>query len=275
MPGIRDFSAVVREIAGVVKAHVAGAIAPLAERVKALEERPLEKGEKGDPGPAGKDAEPVLLADVVAELVRCADLKPVLDLMVSEAVAEHLKANPPAPGKDGRDGANGEPGPMGPQGPAGEKGIDGADGVGLAGAIIDRDGNLVVTTTKGEAISLGVVVGKDGAPGKDGRDGFSLDDLEIEDDADGTITLRFVRGDLVREKHVRYPRGDRGVYRGDEVYRKGDGVTYGGSWWVAQKDAPEGAPGLSGDWRLAVKKGRDGKDGRNGIDKTAPVKVAS
>lgn len=108
---------------------------------------------------------------------------------------------------------------------------------------------------------------------KDGRDGFGLDDLSIEDDSDGTITLRFARGELVREKQIRYPRGDRGVFREGEAYRKGDGATYGGSWWIAQKDEPAGVPGLSGDWRLAVKKGRDGKDGRNGIDKTAPVKL--
>lgn len=256
--------------------YIQRAISPLSSRVKALEDRQPERGEKGDPGDPGQpgpqgergaDGASVEVGEVVAGLLASDGLA----ALVARAVAGHFEANPVQPGKDGRDGA---PGPQGPQGPAGEKGIDGADGVGLAGAIIDRDGGLVVTTTKGEAIPLGVVVGKDGAPGKDGRDGFSLDDLQIEDDADGTITLRFVRGDLVREKQVRYPRGDRGVYRGDEVYRKGDGVTYGGSWWVAQKDAPEGAPGLSGDWRLAVKKGRDGKDGRNGIDKTAPVKVA-
>jgi hypothetical protein len=57
-------------------------------------------------------------------------------------------------------------------------------------------------------------------------------------------------------------------------YRKGDGVTWGGSFWIAQKDAPEGRPGLSDDWRLAVKKGRDGRDGRDGIDKTLAVKVS-
>lgn len=36
------------------------------------------------------------------------------------------------------------------------------DGVGVAGAIIDRDGNLVLTTTDGAQKELGKVVGKDG-----------------------------------------------------------------------------------------------------------------
>jgi hypothetical protein len=102
---------------------------------------------------------------------------------------------------------------------------------------------------------------KDGRDGKDGADGFSLDDLEIDDDGEGTITLRFIRGDLVRERTIRVPFvADQGVFREHGAYRKGHGVTFGGSWWIAQKDAPEGKPGMSADWRLAVKKGRDGKD---------------
>jgi len=97
--------------------------------------------------------------------------------------------------------------------------------------------------------------------GVDGKDGFSLDDLQIEDDGEGTVTLRFVRGDLVRERTFRVPGFfDRGVFREGEAYRKGDGVSFGGSIWLAQKDAPEGKPGTSPDWRLAVKKGRDGRD---------------
>lgn len=108
---------------------------------------------------------------------------------------------------------------------------------------------------------------------KDGRDGFSLEDLSFEDDGDGTITLRFARGDLVKQKEIRYPRGDRGVFREGEAYRKGDGATYGGSWWIAQKDEPTGVPGLSGDWRLAVKKGRDGKSVVKLPGKEAPTTI--
>lgn len=68
---------------------------------------------------------------------------------------------------------------------------------------------------------------------------------------------------------------DRGVYRADGEYRAGDGVTWAGSYWIAKDDTPQGKPGEPGSdgWRLAVKRGRDGKDGRNGIDKTAPVRV--
>lgn len=70
---------------------------------------------------------------------------------------------------------------------------------------------------------------------------------------------------------------DRGVYRADGEYRAGDGVTWAGSYWIAKDDTPQGKPGEPGSdgWRLAVKRGRDGKDGRNGIDKTAPVRIGS
>jgi hypothetical protein len=65
---------------------------------------------------------------------------------------------------------------------------------------------------------------------------------------------------------------DLGVWR-EGTYRKGDGVTWGGSFWIAQDettDKPDG-PGGKG-WRLAVKKGRDGKDGPGkGPDKPAKV----
>lgn len=279
MPSIREMTAVVREIADVVKQHVSAAFGPLAERVKALEARQAMKGEQGEPGKdgaPGKDAEPVLVADVVRELIACPDLRPVLDLLATEAVAKHFEANPVQPGRDGKDvtpeqitRAVAEHLTANPPAP----GKDGRDGLDVKDLFRAEGGRLMATLSDGTTRDLGVFIGKDGAPGKDGLDGFSLDDLTIEDDGDGTITLKFTRGELVRQKEIRYPRGDRGVYKADENYRKGDGATFGGSWWIAQKDAPQGSPGLSPDWRLAVKKGRDGKDGRNGIDKTAPVKL--
>jgi hypothetical protein len=52
---------------------------------------------------------------------------------------------------------------------------------------------------------------------------------------------------------------DRGVWREGASYAKGDGVTWGGSWFIAQADAPTDKPEASDQWRLAVKRGRDGK----------------
>lgn len=171
-------------------------------------------------------------------------------------------------GKDGKDGEQGETGPDGKDGVDGRDGLDGAhgkDGTGLADAVIDRDGSLVLTMTDGRTKSLGVVVGKDGSDGevgmagKDGADGFGFDDVEVIDNGDG-LAMRFVRGDVVKE----FPLPvviDRGVFKEDSAYRKGNGVTWGGSFWIAQKDAPEGKPDApNSGWRLAVKRGQNGKD---------------
>jgi hypothetical protein len=96
---------------------------------------------------------------------------------------------------------------------------------------------------------------------KDGHDAFDLDDIDLAQSEDGrTITLAFRRGSEVREKSFHLATlADRGVFRPDAVYAKGDGVTFGGSFWIAQQEAP-GRPEDGSGWRLAVKRGRDGKD---------------
>lgn len=65
----------------------------------------------------------------------------------------------------------------------------------------------------------------------------------------------------------------RGVFAPGE-YQPGDTATWAGSLWHCDEPTTD-KPGEVGSkgWRLAVKKGRDGKDGRNGIDKTAAVRL--
>lgn len=64
-----------------------------------------------------------------------------------------------------------ERGEKGDAGDRGEAGNPGRDGVGLADAMIDREGVLVLTLTSGEHRRLGMVVGKDGEPGPKGDTG--------------------------------------------------------------------------------------------------------
>jgi hypothetical protein len=52
----------------------------------------------------------------------------------------------------------------------------------------------------------------------------------------------------------------RGPWKQDEDYHLDDGVTSGGSGWVAIVEGAKGRPGDSKDWQLFVKKGRDGKE---------------
>jgi hypothetical protein len=102
---------------------------------------------------------------------------------------------------------------------------------------------------------------------KDGKDGFGLEDFDIVLEG-RSLTMRFSRGDLKVERVLRVPFfDDKGVYRPETKYEKGDGVTFGGHFWIAKKDDPEFKPGDPADvvdgepacWRLAVRRGRDGK----------------
>ena len=112
---------------------------------------------------------------------------------------------------------------------------------------------------------------------KDGRDALPLESFDIKLGEDGrTVTVKMQAGEVVLERSVKIASViDRGVYSAEKGYEQGDGTTYGGCYWIAQKDAPEGVPGGSADWRLAVKKGRDGKDLRDSASKHDPSKGVS
>lgn len=165
------------------------------------------------------------------------------------------------------------------------KGEPGKDGVGLAGALIDRSGVLVLTLTDGTTRELGEVVGKHGLDadmaalekhidqriaeipkpkdGEDGRDGFDLEAFDCEALDERTIELRFTGAGQVHRYELEFPVIiDRGVFKAGEAYKRGDAVTWGGSLWIAQKETGEKPDSPESGWRLAVKKGRDGKDAK-------------
>lgn len=110
---------------------------------------------------------------------------------------------------------------------------------------------------------------------KNGRDALPLEsfDIALGDDL-RTFTVKMQAGDVLLEKSVKIPALiDRDTYKPGAAYEKGDGVSYGGSFWIAKCDAPQGVPGSGEtDWRCAVKKGRDGKDLRDSASKHDPSK---
>ena len=112
---------------------------------------------------------------------------------------------------------------------------------------------------------------------KDGRDAVALEGFDLALSEDGrTVTVKMQAGETVIEKSVKIAAVlDCGVYSSEKSYQKGDGVTYGGCYWIAQKDAPEGVPGVSKDFRLSVKKGRDGRDLRENASRIDPSKGVS
>ncbi|MFU5560292.1 hypothetical protein ACM7V5_04995 [Pseudomonas aeruginosa] len=113
--------------------------------------------------------------------------------------------------------------------------------------------------------------------GENGRDALPLESFDLLLSDDGrTVTVKMQAGDTMIEKSVKIASViDRGVFSAEKSYEQGDGTTYGGCYWIAQKDAPEGVPGASADWRMAVKKGRDGKDLRDSASKHDPSKGVS
>ena len=242
---------------GVIKQMVADAVAelPAAER--------------------GEDGKSVTLEDV-APMIRegvakaAADLPPAKDgqsvtaedvrPMLSDLVAEAVKALPaPEPGKDADMDAIKQHVDQMVKGiePAAAPTVDE-----VAATFERRFSDLALSWERQARDTFDKAADRMPAP-KDGRDALPLDSFDLTLGDDGrTVTVKMQAGDTVLEKSVKIAAVvDQGVFSKEhDNYEKGDGTTYGGCYWIAQKDAPEGVPGGSADWRLAVKKGRDGKD---------------
>lgn len=58
----------------------------------------------------------------------------------------------------------------------------------------------------------------------------------------------------------------KGVYRDGENYTAGDMTTWGGSVWHCESNTTDKPMDGSKSWKLAVKRGQDGKNGRDGRD---------
>lgn len=200
------------QVAAIVKEQVAAAVAALP-KPKDGEPGPAgPRGEKGDVGPAGERGE----------------------------------MGPPGPqgepGARGEAGAEGEVGPPGERGERGEKGLDGVagrdgidgadgrDGVSILSAVVDADGELVLTTSDGATRKAGVVRGRDGRDGVDGREGGAG-----RDGAPGRDAVA-VRPLPVIEDGKAYPAGTWAVHAG-------------GSWFAEKSTEPlEGRAPQDAGW---------------------------
>jgi hypothetical protein len=199
----------------------------LTDGTSAVVEMPVgpqgEKGLDGAPGIRGEKGDAPSIEDIEAVVLRF-----LPDMLHKAMEAAMQKAMPDVISKaaalvpPGRDGLPGNPGR---QGPRGEDGID----------------------------------GKDGMPG---RDGLAVESIrcEVIDRRTQKLVLRSSDGSefeapIVLDGMVI----DAGIHKTGEQYEKGDAVTRGGSYWVANVNT-KATPGESPDWRLVVKRGRDGKD---------------
>lgn len=255
--GIGEVANVLGEVQSSLLAHIEGLKSEIAELKSANEELTASLANYAEKSQIADVMEAVPTVEEVAKAIADSE---VLVTTVDVVATKWLEDNPPIPGRDGKDGADGK------DGRDGKDGEKGADGVGLAGALIDRDGSLVVTLTNGEVKSLGSVVGKDGANGADGRDGFSLEHFSAERDEDGTITMKFADQNVSKAFQFNIPVVQyRGYWREGRKCAEGHAITHNGSLWIAKRDTcAEPSAKASDDWYLAVLKGRDGRDGYDG-----------
>ena len=212
----------------------------LSARLEALEQRePLAgqagkdgrdgvDGKDGKDGIDGKDAEPVHPDTIRA--------------LVLEAVQQAVAQLPPA--QAGRDAAAIEPLHAIDEARSYPRGTYAEHRGGLIRAVRTTDPVTAGLEAAGWAVCMNGVAEESEALLEDGR---TLKRVSVY-----TNGQRFERSFKLQMML------DRGVWR-QGMYEAGDVVSYGGSSWIAQRDT-EGKPEQSPDWRLAVKRGRDGKD---------------
>jgi hypothetical protein len=208
--------------------------------VKAAVDAAVEAIELPEPEKVDLEQLKAIVQGVVRELPVPQDGKSVtleeLQPVVLEAVQKAVGDLPPP--KDGEPGQN---------------------GLNVRNMLIDKDGRLRCIMADGTDHDLGVVVGKNGEPGQPGL-GFDDMDVQVLED-DRTIELSFRRGEEEKAFTVKWPTViDRGVFKEKREYAAGDGVSWGGSFWIAQRDTSEKPDAPDSGWRLAVKKGRDGRN---------------
>lgn len=309
---MHDVKAMADGIVSTLKAFVTKAETALSSRIDALETHikslPTPKdgrdGVDGKDGADGKSIDPEVLIKVLDDAFTAK-----IPVEVERAVAALPVAKDGRDGLDGKDGIDGKsvtlddiksliPEPI--QGPKGEDGKsvtldeikalipepipgrDGADGKSLSVDDIQQVIDLHVSKAlldlerrNQDVLAKAIANIPAPAPGKDGKDGLGFDDLSLEFDGERTLSLKFMRGEQTKIFEFSLPALiDKGFYRAEDTYAKGDGVTFGGSYWIAKRDNPSTKPGdgVPQDWSLAARKGRDGAkgeigpEGRKGMD---------
>ena len=166
------------------------------------------QGEQGEKGEAGKDG----ISIESVEKVDSEGLTDTYKITYSDGSSTTFTVTNGKDGSDGEDGTSitdvdvndtgelviyldGEPVNLGKivgeNGQDGEDGKDGANGVGIEGATIDENGDLILSLSNDTEINVGKVKGEDGQDGTDGKDGISITGVKIED---GELVITFSDG---------------------------------------------------------------------------------
>jgi integrin beta 3 len=178
-----------------------------------------------------------------------------------------------APGKDGLDGKDGAPGE------SGRDGLDGKDGAPGKSITMEDVAPLLETAVAKLALDLErreqEVLRRVEANAQElcrrtledipkPRDGFGFDDMTVLYDGERKVTFRYQRGDVIKDFDFALPIPIyKGVFKPGDLYDRGDTVTYSGSLWAAERTTNKRPLEEDSGWRLAVKKGVNGKDLRS------------
>lgn len=275
-------------VVGAIGQLVARKLEPLVERLKAIEARQPEKGDKGEPGedgkPGAKGADAVVDPEAIrAEVAKAVDAIPrpkdgepgkpgqngasvtVADVL-PVIVAEVTKAVAAIPRPE--DGEDGEPGRDALQ-------IDILPTIDLQRSYPRRTyaqwkGGVIVSTRTTDAVKDGPIDRAGWAVVIEGIDDVAI--VQGENLRSFAIGMRLTSGALKSAEFAMPVMIQRGIWK-PGVYEHGDVTTRDGSQWHCEAERTEAEPGKSDDWRLIVKKGRDGRDADPGPKPHAPVRL--
>lgn len=261
-------------------------VAPLVKSALASEVAKIPAATNGKDGRDGKDGESVDVGEVVDQLRSemqqliqkgLARITPPIEdlvpLIQRAAVAEVAKL--PAPkGRDGVDGTSVTVAEVQPlierlvareaaKMPIPRDGRDGKDGEhGRDAAQIQILTVVDETRTypRGSFAHLrGGLFQSDGQEWKCIVDGIADVDTEEIDDRHFAIVHRMSSGKIVRKVLHHDAMIYHDVWKPEQEYVRGDTATWDGSMWVARKTTKLKPGDSNDDWRLAVKRGRNGK----------------
>lgn len=200
---------------------------------------------------------------------------------LSAIEAKFAELPPPVNGKDGAPGEKGETGLSGEPGPQGEKGEPGQSIVGEKGepGVNGRDGEdgkdaLEVDVMRSideskryrrgtwAAHNGGLWVTRKTSEGLDGWecviDGIADIQIEQKDDRTFSVVVGKSSGELVTKSFSLPVMIYKDLFKEGNIYKTGDVVTWAGHMWVCKKET-DAKPQEGDVWRIAVKRGQDGK----------------
>ncbi len=142
----------------------------------------------------------------------------------------------------------------------GVNGANGNDGVGINNAVINAEGELVLSLSNGKSLNLGTVVGSKGDNGKDGKDGVGIANVALNGN---NLVITLTNGTVIDLGNIKGADGKDGVdgvsVIKSEINAKGELVLYYSNNTSTNLGKVVGSNGTNGS------NGSNGTDGKDGV----------